>query len=166
MEFIKVTLQKTTWEKENDPFSHHLSVWIPFIRCLWVWSNGVAGNGGLASTQDPLSFLTPNLNLCVGYRSGSRWALGAPLPPRFVFKSSSFQAILRENTQMLGSGPPLSGSKLPWPPWPKSWIRACTTLEVRCPTGSRLCQHHNSLSLGLCEANILLTFFQDGNTRK
>ena len=44
----------------------------------------------------------------------------APLPPRFFWKSCSFQAIM---SKFWAQGP--LGSKLSWPPWPKSWIRPC-----------------------------------------
>ncbi len=58
---------------------------------------------------------------------GSRGPWGAvPLAPKIFLKSCSFQAILREKPLFwanCGLGPPL-GSKLRWPPWPKSCIRA------------------------------------------
>ncbi len=59
------------------------------------------------------------------------------LPTRgFFSKSCSFEAILRENSkfeQIVCSGPSPLGSKLRWPPWPKSWIRAWATTQVFIP---------------------------------
>ncbi len=87
---------------------------------------------------------------------GGLWGPEPPLPPRVFFKWCSFQAILGKNPILskFWAQPPL-GSKLCWPPWPKSWIRAC---RYRFRTLARGDPHPNTKSatqLALCTSGFV-----------